>query len=656
MDSKICDSRFSVFLRILGDESMSQYECCIDVIGKTAVSIHNATGPPGTAFSRKDRIGYSPQQCNFASTACPFEPVSPAHHRSLSPVSSVKRSKSTPASQSKELTFEFDCVFDDKDSAEIFAIHLIGDLANSQTLVSLGKSDALNEAVPLYLIKAFKEGWRVKLQIVTLTGHKLVNYLEAEEVELETLDQALELIRNCEGLNRRKSGDSIVVVTMSFESDADTTSVQVIDIPFPNKSTELMFRVLVNSDMPQDAINMEFDKLLRLVKKSLAANAVVKVLGNVLPTGPHFAAARGVIKTLEHLMQRRHRCQTLQSKILSDQLARLKRIHQREKEGWARERGINEEMHQRYLGQIKKLEIEKVQLNLLIDEGQRLQKDAQIDSNFTTLLKQKDAEICDLKQQLKAVPKHDLPTLPVDRQQAVKDPRVIELDRQLDQEQLGSARRLSVSSRSLRKLTCTKNVGALTINSGKNDRSFVVEMLKESWRYTDDLMKQKQIDYSHAKLFSEAKTAVLHSRYLRSVNESTIYKKLFTDLTVENEALITSRTSLEKELESLRDVHSKREEKVRADFKMLKDNARAKIFKKKERFKALTHENAELRKHISDSGDLHNRIQELLGQVQSWQFTASRHKDECEAAVKENKRLEEQIAQLRELRKPLKPR
>mmetsp|Transcript_7747 Transcript_7747/g.14700 ORF Transcript_7747/g.14700 Transcript_7747/m.14700 type:complete len:656 (+) Transcript_7747:1251-3218(+) len=655
MDSKILENRLSVLLRVLGDESMSQYECCIEVLGKTAVKIHDNACPPGTAFMRKDRLEHSPQACNYASTAGPFEPASPANRRQVTGFSSAKRSKSTPTMQKREFTFDFDYIFTTKDTVDSITSHVINDFSLSQCLVSLGKSDTINEVVPVYLAKAYREGWRVKLQVSTVAGKKLTQFFGNEEAEFLTLDSALEAIRASEGLNRRKIGDSIAVVTMRLETDGVSSTIQVVDIPVLSKSAELLCSVLSNSDKPQDALAIESDKLMKLMKKSLTANAVVKVLGNVYPTGPHFQAAKEVLKILDQLMLRRHRCETLQTKILSDQVFRLKRAFQKAQDDWEQERHKNDEMRLRYLEQIKRLEGERAQFSSQIEDCQRQMRENTKEAFFREALMLKDAEILDLKERLRSA-KGTQPNDFLEKQLAIKDNRIQELEYQLQLERSNSTKASMVPNAKPRKLSCTKSFGALCLNGSKSDRDFIAELLKDSWRYTDAMMEQFQQSIAQAKLLSESKVARLNSKLVRCENEFKIYRRLYYELSKEIDTLANSRNAQDKELESLREMHSKREEKVRTDFRTLKDNAKAKISEKKGLIKTLTQENASLRAQISDSEALRAQINELVAQCESWQFTASRNKEECEAALKENKRLEEQVVQLRELRKPLRPR
>jgi hypothetical protein len=650
MDFKIPESRFSVLLRVLGDEAMTQYERCIEIIGKTAVRMHDPSNPPGTAFHRKDRLEHSPLAFNYCNTANPIEPASPANRQPCSAFSSGKRSKSTPSSQKKDQTFDFDSVFSEKDSAESLLAYLVNDLSHSQCIVSLGKSDILLEVLPAYLTKAFKAGWRVKCQVSTVTVQKQVNFLGNEEAEFLSCDQALEALRSCEGLNRRRIGESVAVVTIKLESDQDALVVQMVDIPVVNKTADLLFRVLVNSDSSKDAVSVDTDKLVRLVKKSLVSNAGVKVLGNVYPTGPHFAAASAVLRLMEQLMSRRHRCETLCLKVLSEQVTVYKRAWQRAKDDLEilRTRSCDEKAN--YQEQIRQLESVRAQLVVQLEEREKLGRESVKEDSLRDALAFKDAEINDLKEKLQNQVQGQVSDLQV-KQLAAKDSQIRDLLRQLELERgqmktsLGPSRSLSL-----------QRTGGVCLVGGKSDRNLLADMLKASWSFTDSLVTQMKQSLEQEQLISLSKAARLKSRAARTEVDLKYCKSSCIELSKLLDATTKMKAAQEIELKSLKETLGRREEKVRSDFKALKENAKAKIAGQKERAKALTHEIAALRAQVSDSALLRAQLTELQAQCESWQFTASRHKEENEAAMKEIRRLEEQVAQLRELRKPLRPR
>jgi hypothetical protein len=653
MDSKSLEGRLSVFLRVTGDEAMSQYERCIEVIDRSAVRLCEAAGPPGTAFMKKDRVENSPRFF-FSNPLSSFEPVSPANRRMATAFSSAKRSKSTPSSKGKkEVTYDFDYVFTEKDPTESLLGHLIDSFSQSLCLVSVGKSNVLNDVLPGILAKAYREGWRVKLQVSTVSGQKLVNFLGTEDPEFSSFEAAMDALCSSEGLSKRRTGESVAVVTMRLELDQESRVVQVVDVPVVNKPTDLLFRVIANSDSPKDASAIDSDKLLKLVKKSLNASAVVKVLGNVCPTGPHYASASSLLKLMEHLMQRKHRCETLQAKILSDQVRQLKRTLQMAHDEIEAQRRLNHEAQGRYEEQTRALEHDLGQMRIQLAEVKQ-EKGRNSEAFYQEALMLKEAEVSELRVRLHSqhseVPSAEF----VQKQLAAKDNQIQYLEGLLGAQRAAYEQsQQALRPATPRPLSVTTVDGAI-IEGDKSAHLLLVDMLKSSWSYTHSLVTQMNQSSMQEQLISQSKASRLKARATWSQVELSSYKQAYLEIASQLEIVAREKYAQDNELEALRDLLSRRQVDVKAAIRTVKDNARNVITEKKNLLKMTTKENVQLRSQVSDTTRLTEQIAELQAQVENWQFTAARHKEESSAAAADIKRLEEQVTHLRELRKPLR--
>jgi hypothetical protein len=649
MDSKSLEGRLSVFLRVTGDEAMSQYERSIEVIDRSTVRLCEAAGRPGAAFMKKDRVENSPRFL-FSNPLSSLEPGSPAHRRMVTAFSSAKRSKSTPSSKGKkEDIYDFDYVFTENDPPESLLGHFLDNFSQSLCLVSVGKSNVLQEVLPGILAKAYREGWRVKLQVSTVSEQKLVNFLGSEDAEFPSFDTAMEALRNSEG---RRTGESVAVVTMRLEQDQESRVVQVVDVPVFNKPAGLLFRVIANSDSPKDAGAIDSDKLLKLVKKSLSASAVVKVLGNVCPTGPHYASASYLLKMMEHLMHRKHRCETLQAKILSDQVSQLKRTLQMAHDEIEAQRRINHEAQGRHAEQTRALEQDLGQLRCELVEARQEKGSSSKEAFYQESLTLRDAEIIDLRMRLQSqrseVPSSEL----FEKQLAAKDRHILYLEGHLEAQR--AAYEQSVQALPPPKQLSVTTVVGVTVLGERSDRELLAEMLRTSWTFTNTIVTQMKESLQQEQLISMSKASRLKARATWSEVELNSYKQAYLEVADRLEIVAREKYAVEQELEALTDLFNRCKVKVQTDMKTMKDNGEAKIKDKSRLLRQTTKENVQLRSQVSDSTRLTEQIAELQAQVENWQFTATRYKEESSAAAVDVKRLEEQVTQLRELRRPLR--
>jgi hypothetical protein len=197
-------------------------------------------------------------------------------------------------------------------------------------------------------------------------------------------------------------------------------------------------------------------------------------------------------------------------------------------------------------------------------------------------------------------------------------------------------------------------VVGVTVLGERSDRELLAEMLRTSWTFTNTIVTQMKESLQQEQLISMSKASRLKARATWSEVELNSYKQAYLEVADRLEIVAREKYAVEQELEALTDLFNRCKVKVQTDMKTMKDNGEAKIKDKSRLLRQTTKENVQLRSQVSDSTRLTEQIAELQAQVENWQFTATRYKEESSAAAVDVKRLEEQVTQLRELRRPLR--
>lgn len=305
------EERVKMYLRVLGDSSSDQYPICLEVVGRSCVRLTEPLKPAGRksgvgleVFVSRDKIAHTPQRRESSRSA--GQPDTPMEI----------------TSESSEYTVDY--IFSQNDSLEFICNYLSLELPKIYCVVSIGKSDTLTGpggVILSYLSNLFTKVTEVSISLMLYAGDKGTSYLPEQYVKASSVQEVLSLTAPADFLLSKRPIKEGIVVFGVYSSASG--GAQFVESQGNSRVIELLLNVLTNSDTLSDQRIISKNRLFDGLKRTLCADSRFIILGNSIPTVPHYSNSLWVLRLLSSVMNNKHRCVTYYCSLLLKQVERL---------------------------------------------------------------------------------------------------------------------------------------------------------------------------------------------------------------------------------------------------------------------------------------------------------------------------------------------
>ena len=376
MEAKGYEERVKVYLRVLGDSTLSQYPQTVHIVSKQTLRFvdYQPTAkliqyPEG--FLSREKLAHTPTKTE-----------------------GVKLSETAgeiPPTMKLEKEFTFDHIFEPSESLEFLRHFLSLEPGKLHCLVSLGKSDTVSSPEGLavnYLRDVFGIGGEVSIGCAAFSGEKVTNFLSEPYEQVSSLEEVLRNPGLCDFFQGKKPKDSILVLSVFHTHQGVTGGVQFVEAVGPSRTLSLLCQAVTNSDAVTDLRTITKLRLFEVLRRTLCSGSQIFIVGNVCPVEPYNDWTAWVLRETEGVMSTRQRCVTFSVHLLLKNVERLEAQVQRSAK-------IAEDREVRYTEEKAKLieECETLKASL----KQAIIKEGSLQSDFTIRLKRSEQELNDLK-------------------------------------------------------------------------------------------------------------------------------------------------------------------------------------------------------------------------------------------------------------------
>jgi hypothetical protein len=311
MDQSAYAERVRVYLRIQSDATADQYPQSLLYISRQVVRFSGSIPqlPSTDVFTSRDKIPHTPPNGDSLRSA------------SLQPTVPVVK---------VEDEYVADYVFEPDESLEYVYNYVGLEMGKLHTVVSLGRSDLLggdNGLVAAYIREGFRLGGEVTIGCAAFIGDKATNYLPEPYLPIHSLSEALSSTKASDFFQANKPREGLLVFSVFLQWAGGSGGVQFIEATQSSKSLDLLLQAITNSDTQGDQRLLAKNKAFDVLKRTLCYGSRVTIVGNLSTMAPLNASTAWVLQTTTNVMGNRHRSVTFYTNML------LKHIERLEKQG-----------------------------------------------------------------------------------------------------------------------------------------------------------------------------------------------------------------------------------------------------------------------------------------------------------------------------------